>query len=155
MKRMTILLTTLLIVGCGDDDGTTAPSPATTGTITGTLTLTGDNCPSTDLSISLHENWYPTGAPASSDLEVIMNEGAYSYTLSNIPFGTYSAIAVAWDSGIENNGTTEMTFGVYGTTFSMETFQFGTPTSVTLSSDSPTIESTDLTGDCTLLNMGQ
>ena len=149
MKRMAILFTTFLIVGCGDD-GTTAPSPATTGTITGTLTLTGDNCPGTDLSISLHENWYPTVAPASSDLEVIMNEGAYSYTLSNIPFGTYSAIAVSWDSGIENNGTTEMTFGVYGTTF-----QFGSPTSVTLSSDSPTIESADLTGDCTLLNMGQ
>jgi hypothetical protein len=146
MKRMAILFTTLLIVGCGDDDGTTAPSPATTGTITGTLTLTGDNCPGTDLSISLHENWYPTGAPASSDLEVIINEGAYSYTLSNIPFGTYSAIAVSWDSGVMNDvtHTTEITIGFYGS--------MGVPTEVTVSSDSPTIENIDFNGDCSILN---
>ena len=154
MKKIVALFSMLLIIGCGDDDGTTAPS-VTSGTITGTLTLTGDNCPTSDLSISLHENWYPTGAPASSDLEVVITDNAYSYTLTDIPFGTYSAIAVAWDSGTDMGGTTEMTFGIHGTTFNMETFQFGTPTSVTLSSDSPTIEGADITGECALLSMGQ
>ena len=135
MKKITLLFSIFMIVGCGDDDGATAPSPATNGTITGTLTLTGDNCPSSDLSISLHENWPPTGPPASSDLEVIMDEGAYSYTLSNIPFGTYSAIAVSWDSGVMNNGTTEQTMGSYDS-------------EVTLSSDAPTLENIDFTGEC-------
>jgi len=143
MKKITMLFSILMVIGCGDDDGATAPSPATSGTITGTLTLTGDNCPSTDLSISLHENWYPTGAPASSDLEVVITDNTYSYTLSDIQFGTYSAIAVAWDSGVMNNGTTEQTMGFYGS--------MGVPTEITLSSDSASIENVDFIGDCSML----
>ena len=144
MKKITLLFSIFMIVGCGDEDGTTAPSPATSGTITGTLTLTGDNCPNTDLSISLHENWYPTGAPASSDLDVVITENSYSYTLSDIPFGAYSAIAVAWDSGVMTNGTTEQTMGFYGS--------MGIPTEVTLSTDEPTLENIDFTGDCSMLS---
>ena len=156
MKRMTILFTTLLIVGCGDDDGTTASSPATTGTITGTLTLTGDGCPAENITIALFSDGMD-GPPAFYTSDFTIENNSYSYTISEIAFGTYENLGVAWD---DPNGTdpvsNQIGFAIYGQTFNSTTYQMeGTPTPVTLSADSPTLENADITGDCMLIEYMQ
>ena len=86
-----------------------------------------------------------------------IENNSYSYTISEIAFGTYATLAVAWD---DPNGTdpvsNQIGFATYGQTFNSTTFQMdGTATPVTLSADSPTLENANIAGDCMVITYQQ
>jgi hypothetical protein len=156
MKNVLVLVSILLVVGCGDDDGTSAPSQETTGTITGTLTLTGDGCPTENITIALFTadpstEGVEAGPPAAFTSDFTIENNSYSYTISDIVFGTYEYLAVGWDDPADPESD-QIGFAVYGQNFNSTTFQMeGTPTPVTLSVDSPTLEDADIVGDCIVI----
>lgn len=159
MKKTTILsmiTSMVLFVGCGDS--TTESSTPEKGTITGTITFTGENCPTTDLTIGMYTNWYPTGPPAAY-IEVVgenISDGTYNYTITDIEFGTYAATFVAWEDVNTVNETSgqnqQYTLGLYGSSYDFTTGMLTTPTSITLSATNYEATNVDITASCSLIS---
>jgi len=157
IKPILYLLTfTLLAVSC--NDSSTEPGNDETGTISGTITFVGENCPAANLSVGIYTNWYPQGPPVAYtplNSENIDN-GSYIYSITEVPIpGTYAATFVAWedvDSVNANSGQNQQyTLGLYGSTFDFTTGMLTTPTPITLTSDSSVQTGVDITASCSLI----
>ena len=126
MKTITTNLIVLLMpalflfVGC--DDNSTGSNTPESGTISGTVTFTPVDAGTTfpvaitdTVRISIHNNWYPTGAPYSIKvitIDDLDDNNQYNYTFHNVAFDTYRAIAVDIANGIPGYHI----WGVYGAT---------------------------------------
>ena len=116
-----LLLSTLfLFVSC--DDNSTGSNTPESGTISGTVTFTpavaGNTFPvaiTDTVRISIHNNWYPTGAPYSIKvitIDELDDNNQYNYTFDNVAFDTYRAVAV----DLANDIPGYHIWGVYGAT---------------------------------------
>lgn len=119
IKCLPVALLSLIFViftACEDEDDTKKPEY---GSVSGRVTFIG-TFPSVDsgtVRISMHQNWYPTGASyaykeiSPSDL----SNNVYEYTFEQVAFGTYKAIAVDYVAFNDTSGNYNI-WGVYGGT---------------------------------------
>ena len=159
MKKIVMLsmaLSMMMFIGC--DDSTTESSMPEKGTISGTVTFTGEGCPTNNLTIGMYTNWYPQGPPATY-VEIVgenILEGSYSYTISDIEFGTYAATFVAWEDVSSVNETSgqnqQYTLGLHGSSYDFTTGMLTTPTSITLSASNYEATNVDITASCSLIS---
>ena len=150
-----IIIATTLFIGC--DENSTQAVNAETGTIMGTITFTGENCPTSDLTIGIYSNWNAQGPPAAyiSVMADDISNDSYNYTISDVVFGTYAATFVAWEdinTVNENSAQTQKyTLGLHGSSYDVDTGMFSTPTSITLSPTSYEVENVNITAYCSAM----
>ena len=154
-KIKLIFLTIFCLIACDNSTESTLPEK---GTIYGTISFLGDNCPTNNLSIGIYTNWFPTGPPAAFttiNSDSIINN-SYDYIISDIEFGTYEAVFVAWqDINTVNEASgqnQQYTLGLYGSTFDYTTNNLSTPLIITLSTTDYEINNIDITASCNLIS---
>tara|TARA_Y100000758_G_C15984138_1_gene398035 strand:+ start:304 stop:891 length:588 start_codon:yes stop_codon:yes gene_type:complete len=118
-QKIIISIFLLFILGC--DTNTESVTAAENAHLSGTITfLNINNWPESGyVTISLNESWPPTGAPAdyaiiaSTDLDTT---NQYDYEFEYVSFGTYKAIAVAWENldSTYNSSCNKSIIGAYG-----------------------------------------
>ena len=135
MKNLLILsLTSVMLIttACEDEKAETLPESAM---LSGTVTISGDWPTTGTVYLSLQTDWYPTHAPYSSFVvsESDVSNNAYTYSFTEVAFGTYAAISVSWLDPEDTNPTTNQHIkGAYNSTSSMG---FSDAESVTVSED--------------------
>jgi len=137
IKNLLVLsLTSFMFIAtaCEDNDTKTAEKPES-ATISGTLTFSGDWPSTGSVYLSLQNTWYPVDAPYATKtiLESDVSANVYTYSFTEVVFGTYAALSVSWfDPEDTNAATNQHIKGVYGGTAAMG---FSDATSVTVSED--------------------
>ena len=137
IKNLLVLsLTSFMFIAtaCEDNDAETAEKPES-ATISGTLTFSGDWPSTGSVYLSLQNTWYPVDAPYATKtiLESDVSANVYTYSFTEVVFGTYAALSVSWfDPEDTNAATNQHIKGVYGGTALVG---FSDATSVTVSED--------------------
>jgi hypothetical protein len=118
-KNLLILsLTSMLFIttACEDNDGHDHDHEAESATISGTITVSGDWPSTGTVYLSLFNEWPSTGTPYKSETitEAGLVDNAYTYTFTNVTFGTYPMLSVSWlDPEDSNPATNQHTKGYY------------------------------------------
>ena len=134
-----LALASFLTTSCEDKEATPE-----SGTISGVVTFSGTWPNTGTVSISIQNDWPPTGAPYASKVIVStdLSSEQYSYTFENVAFATYAAITASWlHPGDSNPATNQQTLGTQGVTGS---------TAVTVSETDYSKTGLDFTADLNL-----
>ena len=128
----------LLTFGCGEE----SVGPPSTGSISGKITFVGDQ-PDSGLVYINAAVHYPIMGPTDyyEVLEVAPSQAEVTYTLEEMNFGTYAAIAVSWKDLTGRTGPAHTILGMYGYS---EAEGDTIPDPVALSSEIPDVTGIDI-----------
>ncbi len=104
--NIVIISFSLILISCEDNDNNTLPESAT---ISGTVNFSGLFPETGDVLITLDTNYPPQGPPAAFayiTADALLNGTTYSYSFTDLPFRSYSALTVTyWSLGYATAGT--------------------------------------------------
>ena len=119
VHKLILVSVLLLSPGC-EDNKDALPESAT---LSGDVTFSGVWPSTGTVYLSVHNNWYPTGAPYMYETVTssqVSSDNKYSFALTDVAFGTYGALTISWQHPTEIDSTTgqpsQTTIGVYGGT---------------------------------------
>lgn len=100
LATLLALLGLLVVTGCSDDDETPLSQAPSTGSVSGTVTFTGDWPAAGEVQVSIYASlqppYVPTGAPDAFTDPIAHGTNDYEYVLDGLDKGDYMAIFVSW-----------------------------------------------------------
>ncbi len=109
-----LFIAVVLMISCEEEE-----ELPESGILSGTVSFIGTWPDTGTVFLSIQNDWPPTGAPYA--LEVITEESVtnnqYTFSFTDVAFGTYGALAVSWeDPNDDNPATNQHILGAYGAT---------------------------------------
>ena len=126
LSLMSLILGSLFLVSCEDDDD----DPATSGTLNITLNLSNAEAWPSEGTVfcSLDKTWPPSGAPYKSVVlqSTQVQNGVISLVFEDLDFDTYALLSVSWlDPNDQNPATNQSVWGTHsGSAFENGQFVF-------------------------------
>ena len=126
LSLMSLILGSLFLVSCEDDDD----EPATSGTLNITLNLSNAEAWPSEGTVfcSLDKTWPPSGAPYKSVVlqSTQVQNGVISLVFEDLDFDTYALLSVSWlDPNDQNPATNQSVWGTHsGSAFENGQFVF-------------------------------
>ena len=126
LSLMSLILVSLFLVSCEDDDD----DPATSGTLNITLNLSNAEAWPSEGTVfcSLDKTWPPSGAPYKSVVlqSTQVQNGVISLVFEDLDFDTYALLSVSWlDPNDQNPATNQSVWGTHsGSAFENGQFVF-------------------------------